>query len=350
MKKDKLIIPEINILKGIAIVCVVLFHMYPPLSRSTGHFWSYFRNIIDMVQMPTFMFASGFLYGFSGSEILSKSDYYAFVKKKFKRLMIPYLTVSLIIFFIKYLVGFFVTLKYPVDQNFWKYIIFHPYEGFATFLWFIYVLFIIFLIFPIMKKYLKNSYILFLLILMIYFIPLPGYVYFNLDLVRTQLVFFYIGYLYATNRERSLNIHPKYLCLFFTIIFGFLYIKQAVFWDSLGQFMAYRLTNLLFGISGMISLYYLSVLLSKKKNLLFYIFNIMGVYVAAIYLLHTIPMGLVSLCLQQYFKLSGYLFILIVSLIFISGTVLPMLSAKYIIDKSWILSFLILGVNKRYKS
>ena len=84
----------IDIAKVICIILVVIGHYMPHVSPD----WYRFLNrVIYTFHMPLFMFASGFVY------IATKREtaYGNFLWKKVKRLMIPYLTVSIIVVSLK---------------------------------------------------------------------------------------------------------------------------------------------------------------------------------------------------------------------------------------------------------
>ena len=99
-KKSKTYLDEIDVLKGIAIIGVIILHMYFPLVNNSIH--NILKIIFVQFSMPIFMFASGLLFGFSRSEISSFSNYITFVTKKFKRIIVPYLVLSGFIIIIKY--------------------------------------------------------------------------------------------------------------------------------------------------------------------------------------------------------------------------------------------------------
>ncbi len=295
------------------------------------------------------MFVSGFLYGFSDTEIFSWPKYYAFVVKKFKRLMIPYFVVSLIVLVLKYIAGKYFPLVRPVDSDFWIYIFFNPSGGYASFLWFLYVLFIIFAIFPLLKYFSKNAYVLFLVALVIYFYPIGHNVYFNIDSVNYYLIFFYIGYLYSQTDFRKINIYAKYLCplLFALSIICFINRDYSIYYVN--QFMPFRysknLVNLLMGTLGLFSLYYMSVLITNGKKHIFRLFHYIGVFSAAIYMLHTIFMSPVKILMIEYLNYGRNSYTLISILSILSGIIFPIFTARYFINRYKILSFLILGVS-----
>lgn len=87
---------DVDIAKAICIVLVVVGHYFPD---GAPVWYSTFRDWIYSFHMPLFMFLSGFLYALSGKG----KSYAAFLWKKVKRLLLPYVLVSVLIILIKML-------------------------------------------------------------------------------------------------------------------------------------------------------------------------------------------------------------------------------------------------------
>ena len=85
MVNSKPYYPEITCLKGIAILFVIMGHSLTPVLNLDTEISPILRYIIVEPQMSMFFIASGFLF----SETL---DWRTFFSKKFKRLMIPYVS------------------------------------------------------------------------------------------------------------------------------------------------------------------------------------------------------------------------------------------------------------------
>ena len=85
-----------DIAKAIAIILVVIGHYYP---ENAPEWYRALHSWIYTFHMPLFMFASGYIY------LSFKKDegYFTFIKKKFRRLFVPYIIVSMIIISIKLL-------------------------------------------------------------------------------------------------------------------------------------------------------------------------------------------------------------------------------------------------------
>jgi fucose 4-O-acetylase-like acetyltransferase len=347
--KNKTILEEIYVLKGIAIIGLIIIHLNPPLINLSISRLLVLK-IIGTFAMPMFIFASGFLYGLSRLEVTSFADYISFVAKKFKRLMVPYLVMSCLILVLKYFATKLVSIQYMVDKDFWKYMLFNPVKGFAAFLWYLYVLYFVFLIFPILKKLVRNSFVLFLLILSIYLIPIPQTFYFNHGLIRGFLIYFCLGYLFSYCKFEIINVYIHYLFILFLGLLVILSVKRESIADVLNIFMNHDVVNKVFKIImvsvGVLTYYYLSLLIKRYENLLFHLLRYIGVYSASIYLFHTISIGIVRIFFIDILGMKENLFALISVFGFICGIVFPILITKYFLNKFEILPNLILGVKK----
>lgn len=133
----------LDIARSICIILVVIGHFYP--DNATPEY-KIFRQWIYAFHMPVFLFISGFLFlkfhDFS-------SSFTAFIKKKFNRLIIPYLVTSIIVISLKLVAQKGGDLDNPVTVLSYLKILWQPEAGF--FLWFIWTLFTIFLIVPWIK-------------------------------------------------------------------------------------------------------------------------------------------------------------------------------------------------------
>jgi hypothetical protein len=342
------VLEEIFVLKGIAIIGVIIMHIYPPLINQS--FTHLLKNIFTKFSMEIFMFTSGFLFGYSRSKIQTLSDYMTFVYKKFKRLMIPYFVLSGIILLLKSIAAGYVTLRSPVNQDFWKHIIFNPIGGYATFLWFLYFLFLTFLTFPILLKIIRNHSLLLTLLLVASLIPIPQFFYFNHELYRWFLFFFCSGYVYSYMQRESFNRYGMYL---FIPIFGLSMILSE-YRDSaadvlsvyMHHYSAVQLLKVMIVLLGSLAYYFLSLYIKKKMNPVSYFMKYLGMYSASIYLLHTISMGLVRIFFIDVLNISDRLYPFVSIIIFLTGFIGPVLITKYLINKFVILPPLILGVKK----
>lgn len=256
--------------------------------------------------MPLFMSISGYLYGKHHN---SSFSYLSFVKKKAKRLLLPYISIMGIYYIIKYLSEVTIGVNTPIGITSLLYTLFiNPYGGFVSFLWYVYVLFLIYLIVPFFKK----LPLLVVISFVIYFIPFPSL--FCLNMLSKHMLFFVLGLLLYKYLSQGKNLDVRYLFVpsLALQILLYIYIEQ--------------LPNIAFdfilALLGIVTVYSLSKLITDYKlPLLRYI----GEYSSEIYFLHIIfilgvvtfskmlPitfnwMGYVQLILQLIAGLTGPLF------------------------------------------
>lgn len=135
-----------DIMKGIAILLVVLGHSVPDQASASG-IASYplylMRTIIYSFHMPVFFFVAGYF-----MHIPLKEGFQKFVKDKSIRLMVPYFTIGLLYFPFKLVLSKFASQQiYP--QDIWKIFIGINPDGE---LWFLYCLFFISIIIALLVK------------------------------------------------------------------------------------------------------------------------------------------------------------------------------------------------------
>lgn len=151
---------EFDVAKALCIVLVVMGHY----AVTEPSWWVTTHDIIYTFHMPLFMFASGFIYIATNKN----ESYWRFILKKIKRLMIPYLTTSVIVVLLKLLsqkAGLFVLN--PVTPLSFLRILYLPEAGF--FLWFIWALWLFFCLVPLFKSR-KQRTVMFVFALVLHFI------------------------------------------------------------------------------------------------------------------------------------------------------------------------------------
>lgn len=142
---------RMDIARAICIILVVIGHYSPEYSPQ---WWMDIRSCIYSFHMPLFMFVSGFVY----MRYRKSISYADFLKKKIKRLVIPYFVVSAIIISIKLVTEHGAYVENPVTPMSYLKMFVHPEAGY--FLWFIWALWWMFVIIPLFKKRM-SLYVLF---------------------------------------------------------------------------------------------------------------------------------------------------------------------------------------------
>lgn len=208
MERVKKYYNEIDIIKGIAIILVMLGHSelvdnLPPVVHRFNQYYS----------MALFMLASGFLFSSGGS-------WSVFLGKKVKRLVVPYISFGILTILMKY-------CKYGVDLN-----LKDEFYLFLTgqYYWFLYVLFI----FMIVAKLLYDKKRLLITIAVISFIysVLIIFIKFDISLLTHRLLhfplFFLLGIFLRSKYNAFLDYYNRNLVLLL-IVTTILFVVFVVF-------------------------------------------------------------------------------------------------------------------------
>ena len=182
---EKKHLEEIDILKGIAIIYVILAHavIVYPVNLHDIPWCKMIYDLVRITHMPLFFMVSGYCFSYKGG-------YPSYIKKKILRILVPYLVFGLVDIVPRAL---FDTL-YNRPRNVGESLYNLAFYGGAK--WFLYSLFLIFLIFPLIEKITVNKIIYF--ILLVIFVALkfiPGIP--DLFLIKRtiyHLMYFMIGY------------------------------------------------------------------------------------------------------------------------------------------------------------
>jgi fucose 4-O-acetylase-like acetyltransferase len=327
-------INEIDILKGLLIVLVVL-----------GHSDFEYTREIYWFHMPAFFMISGFL--FSSKNVTL--ELLPFLKKKILSLIIPYFT-FLICFSI---VSFALLDKSLLSANFLAKLIFGGkllVNQFGVF-WFITSLLFAFLFFTFLYNKIKNRRLLFLVITTCFVIAhIESYlihkskfdIYFplNIDTSLMGVVYFYLGFMFKPHYQhfKATVTHHRYVGFIFTVLLVlaiFLVVEDFNF-DMKYQSYGNVIYSLIIPVSITLVLLFFSIILSNidfvKKNLV-----LIGKYSLLIMYLHL----MIKYLLLKYECYNLSLFIILSILI-------PILLSK-IFERNKYTSFLFLGDNSKLK-
>ena len=147
-------IKEINYIKGLAILLVFIGHSATPSFLERPYICELIVQLIYSFHMSVFFIVSGFL-SYKVIDMNLKENYYNFVKSKFFRLIIPFLTISFLtnsmILILQYIFNEPLNISSIIDMI--KTIFLYPENGVMGALWFLYTLFIITII---VQKCLNN--------------------------------------------------------------------------------------------------------------------------------------------------------------------------------------------------
>ena len=182
--------PYVTFAKAIGILLVVAGHFtsvrYMPSEYIALKEW------IFSFHMPLFMMLSGFLFQSSRAKAGGGKPFlfFPFLQKKFFRLMVPYLFLSVAIAALNFVLGHFIAVKTPVDASYLVRMLYENVGGSAVFLWFIYALFVIFVIVGLASCIRYGEWLIGVLGIVLYFFPISCSA-FYISSVCTHLVYFW---------------------------------------------------------------------------------------------------------------------------------------------------------------
>jgi len=271
--------PNIYWLKGFSIFLVVFGHFYASTFVVPG--FDVARRMVYLFHMPLFMAISGFLFELSPPLPLG-----ALLAKKFQRLLVPYLTLSAVIWGAKSIAAALsFNLQRAITSADWVAVALYPHHGFAVFLWYLYTLFVIFVLVGILQKFRVPLWAMGLLALGARFMPLPRE--FCLNLVGNHWIYFVLGMaLSHVRRREGLFRH------------GLLTVGVAAAWSEFavlawlaitGSGRAVHWSELAASLAGILASWLTSVHPTLNRSLWL---RRLGRTSASIYLLHTLVMGL----------------------------------------------------------
>ena len=173
----------IDVAKAICIILVVIGHFFPD---GSPEWYIALHDIIYTFHMPLFMFVSGYVYIATKRQI----TYGAFISKKIKRLMVPYIVTSVIVITIKILTQGGLNVEHPVTALSYLRIFYLPEAGY--FLWFIWALWWMFILIPLFDTH-KKRLILFFFSIALHCTPLSFPHVFCLYELKRMFIYFMLG-------------------------------------------------------------------------------------------------------------------------------------------------------------
>ncbi len=213
-------------------------------------------SLIYTFHMPLFMALSGALYVYDKSESIN-----TLARKKFKRLIVPFLVATSISVTIKIISGYYTNhgllLNNIIIGDFFI-------QG-NTHLWFLPTLFCEFLIFYLLKKCQLNQKLL--LVIFVFFnvvaSKIPIVLFYA---VLRDALYFYVGYLFENGREKYNRLNTI-VCFWLhaSLFILFLILKSLIEFDSLWGVAIRKVTTIIISLLGMIACYDLCTICSKKR-------------------------------------------------------------------------------------
>lgn len=175
---------EIDVIKGIAIILVLLGHsiLVFPVNLTKITWCGYLHYLVSSVHMALFFCVSGFCY--------RCVKYGEFMLKKVKRLLVPYFVFAALSILCNVLFASFINTGVDLKTGLIDALLY------GSEYWFIYTLFLIFLTFPLFEKILKNNVAIIVSLVILFAIKLIPSVpeIFNLDRLAKYYFFFTLGF------------------------------------------------------------------------------------------------------------------------------------------------------------
>jgi len=339
MKKKKKLLGWVFIAKCIGITFVVIGHFH---FRSTPAYWDYLVKSIYTFHMPLFFFLSGYLFD------RSKYTYKFLIINKTKRLLYPFITISIIAFIIKYLAGIFFKLDHPIVFTNVISLFLNPVESYMPLLWYIHALFLMFLIYPLLKHFVKYDIIIITLFILINL--LFGH---NFPLIGKAILefpYFIIGTIFRNIGEsRNRIIGGKSIQILFSLLSFSLF--HMILFELHAVSILSHIWRLLLGISGVISIINISRLLDSKirSNIIKKILMEIGIYSMTIYLLHTFFESLVRISFNQIYVNFPLKFEFVAFIAITAGILFPMFLEKRIFRRNKFTRKYLLGLSTDFE-
>ena len=331
-KSKKQYFNEINIMRGMAVLCAVIGHSFNPTETPT--ILGFIKSFVYCFHMPAFFFISGFLEGDKRRSIGEKKQ--AIIKKA-RRLMIPYFFLTVVTAVLKMLFGVFarnplnystIVVDVLIGRN-------NPNGG----LWFLYALFVISffgIIFDMMDRLILMSIMFIIYILNLFIFKQSGYIigfffsyawiYFMGSVVRKNI--------YDRVKKSKLVISMSGISLTIAISIGYIALAYIRIYEVQTWILSSVIT-----VIGVFLLFIISVQIEqhqceKKLWMLFGDYG-MDIYMIGYYVQQAIYV-IVG-------KILGYNYLIYAWLMLILGLIVPVILSKYIVRKSRVLLMLVLG-------
>ena len=304
MNNEKIILRELDYLKIIGILLVVIGHC---TSIYTGG-WVFTSPINSLIygliasyvytfHVPMLVFVSGAIYYYCRINKGKYSSLKSLIVNKFNRLIVPFLFIGLLYSIpIKYIIGM---IEGNIINNIKSFIL-----GLNTgHLWYLLMLFDIFIIFYLYEKFILNrkySIVLNLILFSILYISSGFFTnIFQINRAIQYSIFFYLGYEFFRNKDKlTLKLEkfkPKNILIIIPILTAISLVLILVSKIRLSNIMLSKLFSLINVVAALvcITICYLIVYLinNRMKNIIIKekidkLINIIGKYSFSIYLLH----------------------------------------------------------------
>ncbi len=238
-----------------------------------------------------------------------------FILKKIKRLIIPYISTSIIVISIKLITDKFMYVENPVTILSYLKILYLPEAGY--FLWYIWTLFTLFLVVPLFSSNQISRNILYVLTFIISYLPISGTEIFCLDKTIHMSRYFILGMM-AVDYKSYLRPLTKIPTLVPILLFGIIYATDICLSKIVTPYL---------GIWAMLSA---SLKISQYSNgQPFRLLTTISVASYIIYLFHTTFEGFTKAVLYKIPLFTSsehdYIFVIEALIVIFSGIICPLI-------------------------
>lgn len=314
----------IDVAKAIAIVLVVIGHWHPD---NSPQWYEGVWKVIYSFHMPLFLMASGFLYM---ATFRPEQSYGQFLKKKVIRLLVPYITVSVLVISLKLLTQSAASasaVENPVTPMSYLRMFCYPEAGY--FLWFIWTLITAFIIMPAFRT--KWSRVAALLAAAIVaYLPSHFTKMFALEQSRQMFMYFVAGAVVFDFKDSLSSLRKVPFVATLTLFV----IAEAIYLTDSFKPVTYILPFL-----GVATVFQLSAIIAERGNGGRGLGLMLNVSAASytIYLLHTTFEGFAKAALGKFPTLlspdNTLLFVVSSVVIIAVGVLVPYILHFYILSK-----------------
>lgn len=293
----EVLMSNMNLLKLIALILVVVGHSTGPYgngwtynSEVPSNLYKFILSYVGSFHLVIFVYVSGLTYAYGRIKRKSYKTYWQLIKKKFNRLILPYLLVGSL-----YVIPIAMILNLDGDNNYYmnlKNFILGYDNGH---LWYLLMLFVVFLIYYFIEKKMtttKNITLVTIIFLGIYLISLKGPQLFEINTAMNYLLFFHLGYCSYLYKDRIFlivnNILERYKGLIIVssifLIVIMMLIKSKLPYIKAITWGIYKIIDIVIAILGVVQAYTLVLIINKTKFV--DKLNKFNKYNFSIYLLH----------------------------------------------------------------
>lgn len=321
-----------DIAKAICIVLVVVGHFNPTSSPAA---WGKVFDFIYSFHMPLFLFVGGYLFAYTWKD----EKYFQFLKRKSRRLMVPYLFASLVIIGIKLVMQNVLPVKNEASMTDLVRMFYYP--SAAIHLWFLWTLMFCFVVAAISSSP-AYRWAVALFSLVIWLVPVKLPTVFCLDYTKNMMVFFSAGMVSEGLWKKEGVSWPRGIAG--AVVEVVTYVLFAILEVLYLNGMRNGLLDRVLPFVGIAAVLFLSSRLGRwlpgrMKQALVYL----GRSSMIVFLFHTVFSEFVKVLMKYAGITPETHFIPCLLLAVAAGLFLPLALKRYVIDRSKVLKLCFLG-------